>query len=156
MKHIILSGVLFFTLISISYAQTDKGTILLGGSVTFETSDGSSIFRASPSVGIFVLDDVATSAKFSLFAADGATSWALGPVVRLYLFGSDTGKLITQVGVNIGGSKNTDTAVGFEVGAGWAAFLNESIALEFLANFTKTGDTKGIFSLGVGFQIHYD
>jgi hypothetical protein len=156
MKHLLLSGVFILSIVAFSQAQTDKGTVLLGGGITFETSDGSSVFRASPSVGIFVLDDVAASAKFSLFATKEATSWAIGPLIRLYLFGSDSGKLITQVGVNVGGSKNTDTAFGFEVGAGWAAFLNESIALEFLANFTKTGDSKGIFSLGVGFQIHYD
>jgi hypothetical protein len=156
MKHLFLTGVFLLSLLTITQAQTDQGTILLGGGINFETSDGSTIFRASPSVGIFVLDDVAVSAKFSLFATKAATSWAVGPLIRLYLFGSDSGKLITQVGVNVGGSKNTDTAVGFEVGAGWAAFLNESNALEFLANFIKTGDSKGSFSLGVGFQFHYD
>lgn len=139
-----------------SHAQTDQGTALLGGGLLFQTSDGNSVFTASPNVGIFVLNDVAVSASFSLFAAKNTTSWALGPNIRLYLFGSDTGKFITQVGVNVGGARNSDTDFGFDVGAGYAVFLNESIALELLAKYTKTGDIKGIFSMGLGFQIHYD
>jgi hypothetical protein len=58
--------------------------------------------------------------------------------------------------VNVGGAKNSDTDFGFDVGAGYAAFLNESIALEFLAQYLSAGEAKGIFSLGAGFQIHFD
>lgn len=154
MKHLLLTSILLTGLFSLQ-AQTDKGTLLLGGGLSFETSDGTSFFRASPNVGIFILNDVAASATFSLFTGEGATSWAIGPSIRLYLFGNERGKFITQIGVNVGGAKDADTDFGFEVGAGYAAFLNESIALDLLARYTKTGDVKGIFSLGVGFQIHY-
>lgn len=156
MKKTLLSLAIFVSGMTFATAQTDQSTVLLGGGISFETSDGVSIFRASPNVGLFVLDDVAVSARFSLFASEGTTSWAIGPSIRLYLFGSDSGKMITQVGVNVGGAKNTDTDFGFEVGAGYAVFLNESIALELLMNYIRTGDSKGIFSIGAGFQLHYD
>ena len=123
--------------------------------MTFEAPGGSTVFRASPNIGIFVLNDVAISAKLSLFATKGVTSWAIGPSIRLYLFGNDRGKFIVQSGINVGGAKNSNTDFGFDVGAGYAAFLNRSIALEFLASYVKTGDIKGIFSMGAGFQIHF-
>jgi hypothetical protein len=48
-----------------------------------------------------------------------------------------------------------DTEVGFGIGAGYALFINRSVALEFGANYTKAGDSDGIFGIGIGFQIHY-
>jgi opacity protein-like surface antigen len=155
MKQYLLLTIFFCLFCGLISAQTESGTILLGGGVSFETSDNTSVFRASPNVGIFIMNDVAASATFSLFAGENTTSWALGPSIRLYLFGNEKGKLITQVGVNVGGAKNSDTDFGFELGAGWAAFLNQNIALEILARYTDTGDIKGIFSIGAGFQIHY-
>ncbi len=156
MKQLFLIAILHCTFLGLSNAQTDRGTTLLGGRASFQTSDGSSVFTASPSVGYFVLNDVVVGAGFSWFTTKGANSWAVGPFIRLYLFGTDKGKFIVQSGVNVGGARNTDTAFGFDVAAGYAAFLNESIALELLAGYTKTGDSKGIFALGAGFQIHYN
>ena len=156
MKHLFLLALFISAMHGLTTAQTDNGTILLGGGLSFQTSDGSSVFTASPNVGIFVLNDVAVGASFSFFTTKGASSWALGPFIRLYLFGNDRGKFIVQSGVNVGGAKNSDTDFGFDVGAGYAAFLNENIAIDFLIGYTKTGDIKGIFSIGAGFQIHYD
>lgn len=136
-------------------AQTDKGTVLLGGDVTFQTSDGTSLFTASPNVGLFLMDDVALTAAFSWFSAENTSSWALGPGIRLYLFGNERGKFISQVGFNIGGAKGSDTDLGVDLAAGWAFFLNEHTALELIAKYRKTGDVKGIFTIGAGFQIHY-
>lgn len=156
MKHLLLAGILTALFFGSSHAQTEKGTILLGGGMLFQTSSGSSTFSATPNIGIFVLNDVATSAKLTILSqTDAGTKWAIGPSIRLYLFGTDRGKFIVQSGVNVGGAKNSSTDFGFDFGAGYAAFLNRSIALELLANFTKTGDIKGIFSMGAGFQIHY-
>jgi len=156
MKHLLLTFLACVALTFVSVAQTDSGTILLGGDATYTAQDGSNTFRASPKVGIFVLDDVVIGAGFSDVKSKGVSQWALGPFIRLYLFGSDKGKMIVQSGFNIGGAKDTDTDFGFDVGLGYAAFLNESIAVEFLANYIKTGETKGLFVLGAGFQIHFD
>ncbi len=155
MKQLVLILVALGMMTVLSQAQTAKGTVLLGGNASFQTSDGSSVFSASPNVGIFVLDDVVVGAGFSWFTTKGASSWALGPFIRLYLFGDESGKFVVQSGVNLGGAKNTKTDFGFDVAAGYAIFLNESIALELLAGYKKTGDSKGIFTMGAGFQLHY-
>lgn len=156
MKHLLLT---LFSCTAMSFAalaQTDAGTVLLGGDATYIAQDGSNTFRATPRVGIFVLDDVVVGAGFNFVTTKGSSQWALGPFIRLYLFGSDKGKMIVQSGFNFGGAKGTDTDFGFDVGLGYAFFLNESIAVEFLGNYVKTGDTKGLFLLGAGFQIHFD
>ena len=135
-------------------AQTDKGTTLLGGDVTFQTSDGTSLFTASPNVGLFIMNDVAVTAAFNWFSAKNTSSWALGPGIRLYLFGNERGKFISQVGFNIGGAKGSDTDLGVDLAAGWAFFIYDHTALEMIAKFRKTGDKKAIFTIGAGFQIH--
>jgi hypothetical protein len=136
-------------------AQTEKGTVLLGGSMVFTTSDGSSVFSASPNVGLLIMDQVAITTTFQALFKEGTSSWAIGPAIRLYLGENPNGKFITQVGINFGGAKNTKSDVGYDLTLGYAAFLNESIALELLASYRKTGDDKGIFAIGAGFQIHY-
>ena len=155
MKQCLLILIACVAMTSYSHAQTESGTILLGGDATFQAFDGGSSFSASPRVGIFVLDDVVLGAGFSLYTTKGTSQWALGPFIRLYLFGNEKGKMIVQSGFNVGGAKNTDTDFGFDIGAGYAFFLNESIAVELLGNYIKTGNSKGIFTMGAGFQIHY-
>ena len=136
-------------------AQTEKGTILLGGNISFQTSDGTSVFSATPNIGFFIGNNVAIGMQLNLLTGEGFTAWALGPFVRGYFAGSDKGKFFAQGGINIGGATGVDTEVGFGIGAGYALFLNQSVALEFGANYTKAGDSDGIFGIGIGFQIHY-
>jgi hypothetical protein len=50
MKHLIFIAVLLLPCI-VTKAQTEQGTILPGGGVTFQTSEGGSIFSFSPSIG---------------------------------------------------------------------------------------------------------
>jgi len=44
-------------------AQTDKGTTLLGGNISFQTSDGTTVFSASPNVGFFISKNIALGAQ---------------------------------------------------------------------------------------------
>lgn len=136
-------------------AQTEKGTLLLGGNLSFQTAEGSSVFIATPSVGVFAWNNVAIGAQFTLFTSDGTSAWAFGPFVKGYFAGSEKGKLFGQFGLNVGGGENADTEVGFGLGAGYAIFLNRSIAIDIGASYNKAGDADGIFGLGAGFQIHF-
>jgi hypothetical protein len=153
-KAIFIAAILFAGLFNAS-AQTEKGTVLLGGNISFQTSDGATLFSATPNVGIFAWNNVALGAQLTILAAEGYSAWAFGPFVRGYFAGSDKGKLFGQFGINVGGADDVDTEVGFGVGAGYALFLNSSIALEFGANYNKAGNSSGIFGLGIGFQIHF-
>lgn len=136
-------------------AQTEKGTLLLGGNVSFQTSDGISYFSAAPNVGFFIANNLAIGVRGNLLTGESYTAWAVGPFVRGYFAGSEKGKLFAEGGVNVGGVTDEDTEVGFGLGAGYALFLNKSVALEFGANYAKTGSAEGIFGLGIGFQIHF-
>ena len=136
-------------------AQTEKGTTLLGGNISFQTSDGTSVFTATPNIGFFIGNNIAIGVQLNLLTGEGFTAWAVGPFVRGYFAGSDKGKFFAQGGINIGGATGVDTEVGFGVGAGYALFLNKSVALEFGDNYRKAGDSDGIFGIGIGFQIHY-
>jgi opacity protein-like surface antigen len=136
-------------------AQTDKGTTLLGGNISFQTSDGTTVFSANPNIGVFVSNKIALGAQFNLLTGDSFSAWAIGPFIRGYFGGNDKGKIFGQGGINIGGATDVDSEVGFGIGGGYAFFLNESVALELGANYTKAGDSDGLFTMGVGFQIHF-
>ena len=136
-------------------AQTEKKTVMLGGNITFQTSDGESVFAAAPNVGFFVANNIAVGGRFSIVTSEGYTAWGVGPFVRGYFAGSDKGKFFAEASGNVGGVTDSDTEVGFGAGAGYALFLNKSIALEFGANYNKLGDAEGIFGVGIGFQIHF-
>jgi len=154
MKQLILVILMAAAFITTLSAQTDKGTILLGGSMAYTTSDGNGSFVASPNVGYFVIDNGVVIGKLTTIIQEGSTSWAVGPTVRLYFLESNFGSMLGQIGLNVGGGTDSKTSIGWEIGGGYAIFLNESIAIEGLANYTRTGD-KGIFTIGIGFQIHY-
>ena len=109
---------------------------------------------ATPNVGFFVIDKAAVIGKLTVITQAGSTSWAVGPTVRLYFLESNFGSVLGQIGLNVGGGADSETRVGWEIGGGYAIFLNEYIAIEGIANYTRTGE-KGIFAIGVGFQIHY-
>lgn len=155
MKKLFFVVTFFVSGIIVSNAQTEKKTWLLGGNLSFQTSDGNSMFNAAPNLGYFVANNVAVGARLNLLTAEGYTAWAVGPFVRGYFAGSDKGKFFGEGSANIGGADGSDTEFGFGAGAGYALFLNRSIALEFGANYAKAGDAEGIFGLGVGFQIHF-
>ena len=51
------------TLLSVitTHAQTEKGTLLLGGDVTFSSVDGNSNLTVRPNIGVFVASNFAIS-----------------------------------------------------------------------------------------------
>lgn len=155
MKKFFLAVVLVIIGITAVQGQTEKGTWLLGGNISFQASEGSTLFTATPNIGIFVANNIAVGGQVTLLASDGYTAWAIGPFVRGYFAGSEKGKFFGQLGLNVGGAEGSDTEIGFGIGAGYALFLNRSIAIELGANYNKTGDNNGIFGLGAGFQIHF-
>lgn len=155
MKKLILVTTFFIIGFLSADAQTEKGTLLLGGNVSFQTAGGSSAFTATPSFGVFAWKDVALGVQLIIQSLDGYTQWAFGPFAKGYFAGSDKGKFFGQVGINIGGGEGVGTDLGFGLGAGYAIFLNKSIAIELGANYVRTGDADGLFGIGAGFQIHF-
>lgn len=133
-------------------AQTEKSTLLLGGSLSFQTTSGSTIFLANPNIGVFVAKNIAVGGQGLLTVVNSLTSWGIGPYVRGYLPGSDKGALFGQAGFSAGKSNNVSRTT-LSLKAGYAAFLNKSIALEFSAGYNRELGNDYLL-IGAGFQIH--
>lgn len=157
MKKLVFSFGLLLGLFFSASAQTDKSTLLLGGALSFQSSTGSSIFVASPNVGVFIKKNIAIGAQFDLITTNSLTSWSIGPYVRGYFAGTEKGSFFGQGGISVGGSSvgstSSDTDVRFLVKGGYAVFLNKTAALEFSAGY-NAGKGTDFFLMGVGLQIH--
>lgn len=136
------------------HAQTEKGTLMLGGAASFQSSDGSSLFVFNPNLGVFVKNRFAVGLQTTIVASDGVSAWALGPFARYYFGGNEKGKIFGQVSLNISGGDGAGTFFGAGLTAGYAFFLNQSIALEAAASYFRIDDS-GLLVIGAGFQIHF-
>jgi len=157
-KHFILFALLLLTIPSISYSQTEKGGVYLNGGSTLAFLDDS---PGSPNGGYFVLSSKAgyflgdnflmsLGADYSKYGA--YSSLGLDVSARGYvegLFGGIGIGIIREGGVLSGAQLN------FE--AGYAAFLNDHVALEPVVSYTKYGgDFDGGSFIGqIGFGIYF-
>ena len=141
------------------HAQFEQGTMLVGGSAGLElitnkekaggstsTFGKSTSFNFSPRVGYFVINNLALGAELgfsmSKFKADGAdyetnsSGVTIGPFARYYF-----GKFYGEGTFGVGSNKDKEDDAGditeqkssvtsWSVGAGYAIFLNESVAIE--------------------------
>ena len=112
-----------------TWAQTERGVRLLGGSASIVGFDGTAQLSASPRVGLFVADGLALSADLQATArlGDGTTYLVgVGPTVTYY-FGPTTGPRARPF-VEAGGSLYyADFSGGSDVTAG----LSGSAGLSF-------------------------
>ena len=153
MKKVLFAfGITLLSVIT-THAQTEKGTLLLGGDVTFSSIDGNSNLTVRPNIGVFVAQNFAIGGRGYLYTGDGFTSWRVGPFARYYFTKNAKGKPFVGAQVSIGGTDDSDTEFGFGGSAGYAIFLNQSIALEFAINYERLNEMDGI-AIGAGFQIH--
>lgn len=154
MKKIFTFLILVFILDHSVGAQTEKGTWLLGGSASFIKSKGSGTLSIIPTVGYFLVNHVAGGAQVNIIANKN-TLFSIGPFGRYYFFGDDRGRFYASAGLNIGGGSGSKFDTGYSLGAGYAMFLNESIAIDLGTNYSKVGANNGVFTIGAGFQIHF-
>jgi hypothetical protein len=139
-------------------AQTEKGTMLLGGNAAFISQNGESIFSLNPRIGLFAAENLAIGLNATFITGSGSTIYDVGPFVRSYFGSSSHGKFFAQGTVGYSGFSTdfgSDSDFSWGLGAGYAFFLNPNIALEIGPQYSKTGSRDGIFSFVVGFQIHF-
>jgi opacity protein-like surface antigen len=152
------------------HAQTTKGTWLLGGNASFQSIDEESVFTLNPNLGYFVADRFAVGLNAGFTKFNELTTLSLGPYLKGYFLTSERGSLFAAAGfdytnISLPGS-NSFSGTGYNIGAGYAVFLNSSIALELGAKYSRLGSSDdnvisgdsstGIFSMNVGFQIHFN
>ena len=139
-------------------AQTEKSTWLLGGAAYFESRDNENLININPNIGYFFINNFAGGLNAGFASFSGSSYYQLGPFARYYIGNSERGKFFTQASFSynkITGDFNSQSASGYGLKAGYAAFLNTSIALELAAGYNKIEDNTGSFGINIGFQIHF-
>lgn len=182
MKKILLP--LFVLLIAAtlsSTAQTDRGKIMVGGSMNLRipSNDGDNIrqsyLSASPNVGFFVADNVALGFGLPLTSnryydnrtgyTSRSSSLGFAPFGRYYFGGSNLKPFVEgRFGIErfntevTGRANRREDAVFVGFGAGIALFLNEHVALEPKLSYDayNRGGTNSALNFNLGFQIYLD
>jgi len=164
--------------LTFGYSQTEKGSMLLGGTFNLSNSsigdDNVLNVGLSPDIGFFVIDklSVGGSLGLSLQSTESTTqsTFSIVPELRYYfppltetisLFATGgVGYITTRTNFDIGSVANeTDSGYRTNLGVGLAFFLTENVALEgiFGHGFLKFGDdTNGVSNLGLngGVQVY--
>lgn len=191
MKKLLLSAaVAVFAFASVN-AQTEKGKLFVSGNTSLSFSstnattefDGeevgedqkASVFSVTPSIGYFVMDNLAIGVDFSFTSSkeeegefeDTLSSFAVMPTATYYFEAGD--KLKPYIGVGAGlistsfgdDDINKSSGLAFRGRGGLAYFLSDMIALDFFVQYLNTNQknkeesdlvTKNS-SLGVGFGL---
>jgi outer membrane protein len=170
---------------------TDKGHFIVDGSVYFSTNNSKSEqdgfntknnsfgFGISPKAAYFIADRLALGLEISFNYADNeftnsdgnrssgkSTALSIGPFFRYYLVNGIFGQASLGFGTSKSESnelENKNDFFRYQLGVGYAIFLNQHISLEPIINYQyskNTSDestyetTHNGFTLGAGFTIY--
>lgn len=150
-------------------SQTEKGNLMVGGQLNLNTNEGGSNFRFNPQLGYFIANNFALGGQISFDFSKAGTvkvnEFGIGPYARYY-FGKGQTKpfLVSTVDYLSTSTKSNNidvnsTGWSFLAGAGFAAFLNRTVALEGIigyryADYSNT-DGSGGLNLSLGFQLYF-
>jgi hypothetical protein len=160
MKKLLLSLLAVSALAFTTQAQTEKGKIMLGGNLAFDSqkSDAANAkantsFEIVPSVGYFVSDNVAvgTGVGYSYdknLSVARTSAFVVSPFGRYYTNISDSFKFFGQLSVpmafgnskavdaegNVGNKIGSTTQIGVALAPGFAFFPSKKIGIEFALN----------------------
>jgi hypothetical protein len=167
MKNLLISLFIFSSIPVI--AQTEKGDILIGGNLGFQTGTESNLFNISPNVGVFVANNFALGGGLSLMSSKQgdvrSRSFGIGPFARYYIGKAQTKPFIVTefnfLSLRIKADNNVEiknNGIGWLLGLGFASFINENVAVEGISgyNYAKFNDSEGGggFALRLGFQVY--
>lgn len=188
MRKLFLAAFAVFAFASVN-AQTEKGNWVIGGnsSISFASTTATvefegtqvgedlktSVFTVTPSVGYFVMDNLSVGLDlgFTSTKIEDATTSAMSavPVGTYYFEAGDNLKPFVGLGAGfISTSSGDDDALkssglALRGSAGLAYFINESISINFVAQYLNTNqknkadnniETKNSsIGLGVGFSL---
>ncbi len=170
MKKTLLAACLVIS--SITYAQTEKNAWLVGGGLSLRTGQNSSQFTFNPTAGMFVINNFALGGTlnfdFSKFGNTKSNGFGIGPFARYY-FGTASTRpfVVTEYNYETINTKNSSsnseikTSGGnFLFGLGFAAFVNQNIAIEGVSgySYSKFKDSEGSsgFNLRLGFGLYFN
>lgn len=148
-------------------AQTDQGDWIVGGTLSFNTTDNVNAFAFTPSVGMFLVRNLALGGNLGISTREvgnlRTTQWNLGPFVRYYI-GSWNYRPFLVAGAGYlsetQSGKPRENGFQYAAGAGLAMFLNEAVALEIVGEYNsnklKDRDASDGFRFLLGFQVYID
>lgn len=164
-----LFGLLAFMTIGLAAsAQTESGNYLVGGNFTLNTAKNDFRLALTPSVGYFIINNLAAGANvdlsYSKVGTNKTTTFGVGPFARYYLgtlnirpFAHANVNFTSNRSKNVTGSE-TFNGTNYFLGGGLAAFINRNVAIEGLAGYSHTNyahlSGSGGFNLRIGFQIY--
>jgi outer membrane protein len=170
---------------------TDKGHFIVDGSIFFSTNNSKSEqggfktkseafgFGISPKAGYFIADRFALGLETSFGYTDNeftntdgtkssgnSTAISVGPFVRYYLVNGIFGQASLGFGTSnseSNGFENKNDFFNYQLGVGYAIFLNQHISLEPIISYSYSKNksdqsifetTNNGFTLGAGFTIY--
>ncbi|MEO8794825.1 MAG: porin family protein [Daejeonella sp.] len=182
MKKIITTVLLAGLGILTSSAQTQKGNVMWGASVSnigldFQKGNTGFSLDLTPKIGYFIKDDLAVGPEvlIGLNTNSGSTvfNYGVGGFGRYFLSPSGTTSVgkgsrwfleanagLTGTNVKIKGSSSSNTnGLGIGFGPGLSYFITDRIALEGLLKYNLgvgfgNSTTTNRLNLGIGFQIY--
>jgi hypothetical protein len=166
-------SLLLATIIFYAQAQTQKGSFLISGGLSYShtknTSNFSSVFNSlyiTPRAGYFIRDRFAVGLSLPLVFSKAkydspsvspakrvSRSLGVGPFVRYYIPLKGKIFVLTEVGYSwnfttTDSDDNTqkETSRQYNAGAGVAYLINRNVGLELLAGYRKITNTGGDFT----------
>lgn len=163
-------------LATITHAQINKGQVLAGGSVSFESTKRGENFKSTdlnfaPNVGYFFINNLAGGLRLALNSSTSETgiieiessSTAVAPFLRYYFLpASRKINVFADAAYGAGSAKVEEQKEGFNyysIAAGPAVFLTRNVALEATlgynsSKFEDDRERTNTLAVNLGFQIH--
>lgn len=152
-------------------AQTEKGGFTVGGGLALQTGENTSQVMFNPNFGFFVADNFLLggflSGNFEKLGDTKFNEFGIGPYARYYIGKAQTkpfvvtefdflSRTVKQEGIE--DIKTNGTR--FLFGLGFAAFINENIAVEGITGYNyskfKNEDGSSGFTLRLGFGLYFN
>lgn len=169
MKKVFLSALLV-GFVSVLNAQTQKNDWMVGGNFRLNTADNNTQIAFTPNAGLFIIDNLAVGANFSLsYEKSGNnkyTAFGVGPFARYYFTTeSQTIRPIVHGSFNyqsrkttIANVSSTNNGINYFLGGGAAAFISPTVSIDALMGYDHTKysntDGNGGFAFNIGFQVY--
>lgn len=162
--HLTISILMLFA--ATSYAQIQKGSVLVGASSNLGFSstsydgadDNFNVFTLDVKAGYFVIDNLAVGLnfgynKFSQGDSDASTT-LFGLFGRYYV----NGKIFVGAGYSSLKLEDSDASNSLPFEVGYAAFITDNIAFEPSINYAiGLGDNESnTFGLNLGFALYFN
>ena len=154
MKKAIFTLLVMVAIATSSRAQLiDEGTIMAGGSLEFTTEKNDNIFILNPMLGYSFVDQTMLGISLSYSSISKLNAFSIGPFARYYLnFG-----LFAHAGLSFEHLEQAENKNDLDLilGLGYAAFLNDNVALEPLFTVHLL-DGNAYTRLGISLQIYFN